>query len=100
MKLLIGVMVLLMVIGLAGSVQLGGTGGKALLLGSMSKNALNQANALNETNITNQTNLTGQSSSAIAIKNPMSIFPVSKKFKSTSAPNSIQANAITYQFTT
>ncbi len=102
MKLLIGIMVLLILIGLAGSVQVGGTAQKPLLLGSLSKNALSQANALNDTNITNQTNITitGRSSGAIAIKNPMSIYPVSRTLKGTSAPNSIQSNAITYQFTT
>lgn len=100
MKLLICIMVLLMVIGLAESVQLGGTTEKVILLGSLSKNALSQANASNETNITNQTNITDEGSAVIAIRNPMSIIPVSNKFKIVDSPNSIQANTITYQFTT
>jgi hypothetical protein len=94
MRLLIGIMLLLLIIGLAESIPEGGTTGKAILLGSLSKNALSETNVSNETNITNQTN------KVIAIKNPMSIIPVSNKYKSATSPNSIQANSIAYRFTT
>jgi hypothetical protein len=100
MRMLIYFMVLLMVIGLAGTIQLGGSTEKTIILGSLSKNILNQSNASNETNMTNQTNIANQSTTSISIKNPMSIIPVSNKFKSVDSPNSIQANSITYQFTT
>jgi hypothetical protein len=101
MRLLIGFMLLVLIIGMAESIQEGGANnGKGLLLGSLSKNAMDQVNPANETNVTNQTNITSPDSGAIAIKNPMSTIPVSKKVRGTSLPNSIQANAIAYQFTT
>jgi hypothetical protein len=53
MKLLICIMLLLLIIGLAESIQEGGTTGKVMLLGSLSKNAMNQTNVSNETNIIN-----------------------------------------------
>jgi hypothetical protein len=94
-------MLLILIIGMAESIQEGGANaGKVILLGSLSKNAINQVNPANETNITNQTNITNPSSGAVAIKNPMSTIPVSKKVKGTRLPNSIQANTIAYQFTT
>lgn len=95
MRLLIGFMLLLLIAGLAESVQEGAAAGKALLLGSLSKNAMSQVNIANETNIT-----TNQDSKAVAIKNPMSIIPVSRKLKGLNLPNSIQANTIAYRFTT
>jgi hypothetical protein len=100
MRLLIGVMLLLLIIGLAESIQQGATAGKVILLGSLSKNAMSQANVSNETNITNQTNITNPASKTIAIKNPMSTIPVSNKVKGVTLPNSIQANTIAYRFTT
>jgi hypothetical protein len=101
MRLLIGFMFLILIAGMAESIQEGGaTNGKMLLLGSLSKNAINQFNPANETNITNQTNITNPASGPVAIKNPMSTIPVSKKVKGTRLPNSIQANTIAYQFTT
>jgi len=100
MRLLIGVMLLLLIICLAESIQEGATAEKVIFLGSLSKNAMSQANISNETNITNQTNITNPVNKAIAIKNPMSINPVSNKFKSATIPDSIQANSIAYRFTT
>ena len=97
MRLLIGILILLMFISLAESVQVGGTAGKVLLLGSLTKNISSQANVSNETNATNATSM---GSKGIAIKNPMSITPVSNRFKSTTSPNSIEANTIAYRFTT
>ena len=99
MKLLIGIMILLLFIGLAESLQVGGTTEKVLTLGSISRTASVQENVSNDTNVTNQTNAT-QSNGVIAIKNPMSIIPVTNKIKSTTMPNSIQANSIAYRFTT
>jgi hypothetical protein len=100
MRLIIAAVLLLLAISLAGSVQEGATAGKTLLLGSLSKNAINQVNVSNETIIMNQTNITNPASEAIAIKNPMSIIPVSNKVKGLTLPNCIQANAIAYRFTT
>ncbi len=100
MRLLIGIMLLMVFIGLAESIQEGGTTGKVILLGSLSKNALSQTNGSNDSNITNQTNITDQSSKAIAIKNPMSTIPISNRYKSATSPNSIEANSIAYRFTT
>ena len=99
MKLLIGIMLLLLFIGLAESLQVGGTAGKVLTLGSISRTAFVQENVSNETDVTNQTNET-QSNGVIDIKNPMSVIPVTNKLKSTTMPNSIQANSIAYRFTT
>ena len=99
MKLLIGIMLLLIFIGLAASLQVGGTEQKVLTLGSISRTAFVQENVSNETNVTNQTNAT-QGSGVIDIKNPMSVIPVTNKLKSTTSPNSIQANSIAYRFTT
>jgi hypothetical protein len=95
-----GVMLILLIIGLAESIQEGTTSGKVIYLGSLSKNAMSQINISNETNITNQTNITDPASKAIAIKNPMSTIPVSNKVKGVILPNSIQANSIAYRFTT
>ena len=100
MRLIACILFLIMVISLAEAVDLGGTTEKAMLLGSLSKNALDQMNTSNETEILNQTNLTNQGSNMVAIKNPMSIIPVSNKFKSVHSPNSIQANSVAYKFTT
>ncbi len=86
-----------MFISLAESVQVGGTAGKVLLLGSLTRNISSQSNVSNETNATNATSL---GSTGVAIKNPMSITPVSNRFKSTTSPNSIEANTIAYRFTT
>jgi hypothetical protein len=94
MKLLIGIIILLIIIGLAESVQVGGTTGKVLLLGSLTRNLSSQEN------VSNETNATSMGSKGIAIKNPMSITPVSNRFKSTTSPNSIEANTIAYRFTT
>ena len=94
MRLLIGILILLMFISLAESVQIGGTAGKVLLLGSLTKNISSQAN------VSNETNATSMGSTGVAIKNPMSIAPVSNRFKSTTSPNSIEANTIAYRFTT
>lgn len=99
MKLLIGIMILLLFIGLAESLQVGGTTEKVLTLGSISRTASVQENVSNDTNVTNQTNAT-QSNGVIEIKNPMSIIPVTNTIKSTTTPNSIQANSIAYRFTT
>jgi len=93
MKLLIGIMLLLIFIGLAASLQVGGTEQKVLTLGSISRNASN------ETNVTNQTNAI-QGGGAVDIQNPMSTIPVTNTHKSTTLPNSIQANSIAYRFTT
>jgi len=94
-------MLLILIIGMAESIQEGGANtGKVILLGSLSKNAISQVNTANDTNITNQTNITDPASGAVAIRNPMSTIPVSKKAKGTRLPNSIQANTIAYQFTT
>ena len=94
MRLLIGILILLMFISLAESVQIGGTAGKVLLLGSLTKNISSQAN------VSNETNATSMGSTGVAIKNPMSVAPVSNRFKSTTSPNSIEANTIAYRFTT
>ena len=94
MRLLIGILILLMFISLAESVQVGGTAGKVLLLGSLTKNISSQEN------VSNETNATSIGSTGVAIKNPMSITPVSNRFKSTTSPNSIEANTIAYRFTT
>ena len=94
MRLLIGILILLMFISLAESVQVGGTAGKVLLLGSLTKNISSQVN------VSNETNATSMGSTGVAIKNPMSIAPVSNRFKSTTSPNSIEANTIAYRFTT
>jgi hypothetical protein len=94
MRLLIGILILLMFISLAESVQIGGTAGKVLLLGSLTKNISSQSN------VSNETNATSMGSTGVAIKNPMSITPVSNRFKSTTSPNSIEANTIAYRFTT
>ncbi len=99
MKLLISIMLLLLFMGLAESLQVGGTTEKVLTLGSISRTAFVQENVSDETNITNQTNAT-QGSGVIDIKNPMSVIPVTNKIKSTTMPNSIQANSIAYRFTT
>jgi len=99
MKLLISITLLLLFMGLAESLQVGGTTEKVLTLGSISRTAFVQENVSNETNITNQTNAT-QGSGVIDIKNPMSVIPVTNKIKSTTMPNSIQANSIAYRFTT
>ena len=99
MKLLIGIMILLLFIELAESLQVWGTTDKVLTLGSISRTAFVQENVSNETNVTNQTNAT-LGSGVIDIKNPMSIIPVTNKHKSTTSPNSIQANSIAYRFTT
>ena len=99
MKLLISIMLLLLFIGLAESLQVGGTTEKVLTLGSISRTAFVQENVSNETDVTNQTNAT-QSNGVIDIKNPMSVIPVTNKLKSTTLPNSIQANSIAYRFTT
>jgi hypothetical protein len=99
MKLLIGIMLILLFIGLAESLQVGGTTEKVLTLGSISRTASVQENVSNDTNVTNQTNTT-QDSDVIDIKNPMSIIPVTNMHKSTTPPNSIQANSIAYRFTT
>jgi hypothetical protein len=115
MKLLIGIVLILMVVGLAGSTQLGSGTGKIILLGSMSKNALNmpenvlgQENISNQTSVTNQTNITNETNiintnrwnGAIAIKSPMSPIPVANRYKNVVSPSSIQANSIAYRFTT
>jgi len=100
MRLLIGILAFLLIIGLTESVQLGGTTGKVLQLGSLSKNALSQTNVSNETNITNQTNVTNQDDKMIDIKSPMGTNPVTNEYKSANSPDSIQANTIAYQFTT
>jgi hypothetical protein len=107
MRLLVGIILVLMIIGLAQSSQLGGTTGKVILLGGMSKNALSMphnllspANTSNQTNITNETNITGQWNALVAIKNPMSTIPVSNRYKNVNSPSSIQANSIAYRFTT
>ena len=94
MRLLIGILILLMFISLAESVQVGGTAGKVLLLGSLTKNISSQSN------VSNETNATSMGSTGVAIKNPMSIAPVTNRFKSTTSPNSIEANTIAYRFTT
>jgi hypothetical protein len=99
MKLLFGIMLLLLLIGLAESLQVGGTDQKMLFLGSISRNDSIQENASNETNATNQTNAI-QGNGAVEIQNPMSAIPVTNTHKSTTLPNSIQANTIAYRFTT
>lgn len=106
MRVLMGIMVFILVAGLAGSVQLGGTAGRAILLGGMTKNVLSQAEILNQTNVTNQTNITNQATSqnkgnaVIAIGKSMSPIPVTNKYKSVTMPNNIEANSIAYRFTT
>ena len=107
MRLLIGIVLVLMVIGLAESTQLGGTTSNVILLGGMSKNALSMpqnllipVNNSNQTNITNETNITGQWNALVAIKNPMSTIPVTNRYKNVNSPGSIQANSIAYRFTT
>jgi hypothetical protein len=100
MRMPIVIVLLILFIGLAASVQLGGTGNKAILLGSLSKNAINETNILNETNTTNQSNLTEQYDSMVEIRNPMSTIPVSSKSMSRTSPDSIQSNSIVYRFTT
>ncbi|VVB72594.1 Uncharacterised protein [uncultured archaeon] len=100
MRFLAAVILFLLVIGLAGSVQLGGNSSRLLSLGSVSENILNQTNM----NITNQTNVSdstpAQRSTAISIKNPMSTNPAINKYKSVYLPNNIESNSIAYQFTT
>lgn len=100
MRMLIVIVLLILITGLAASVQLGGTGNKPVLLGSLSKNAITETDILNETNTTNQTNITELHDSMVAIRNPMSTIPVSSKSMSRTSPDSIQSNSIVYRFTT
>ena len=94
MRLMIGIMSLILIIGLAESVQVGGTASKVLLLGSVSTNIQNQTNDSNQMNITNQTNL------GIAINKSMSPSPAINKYNKGIMPNNIEANSIVYRFTT
>ncbi len=106
MRVLMSIVIFILVIGLAESVQLGGVAGRAILLGGMSKNVLSQESALNQTNATNQTNVTDQTaiqnkgSAVVAIGKSMSPVPVTNKYKGVTMPNNIQANSIAYRFTT
>ena len=94
MKLLICFMLIMLVVGTAASVQLGGSSGRVLLLGSMNKGASNQNDTLNQTNATNQT------SNSIEINNSMRPVPAINRFKNVILPNNIEANSVVYQFTT
>lgn len=94
MKLLICFVLIIFVIGTAASVQVGGSSGKMLLLGSMNKGISNQNDTLNQTNATNQT------STSIEINNSMRPVPAINRFKNVILPNNIEANSIVYQFTT
>lgn len=106
MRVVMGIMVFILIIGLAESVQLGGTAGRAILLGGMSKNALDQAGVLNQTNVTNETNITNQTTvqnkgnAVVAIGKSMSPIPVTNRYKGVTMPNNIEANSIAYRFTT
>ncbi len=107
MKMLIGIMLLFLALGMAASVEVGGTSEKVIYLGSSSEKVQNQLNATNQTNATdgltngtNQTDNIGEESNLVAIKNPMSTIPVSNKDNSAFSPDSIQANSIAYRFTT
>lgn len=94
MKLLICLMLIMLVVGTAASVQLGGSAGKMLLLGSMNRGLSDQNDTLNQTNATNQ------SSNSIEINNSMRPVPAINRFKNVILPNNIEANSIVYQFTT
>lgn len=94
MKLLICLMLIMLVVGTATSVQLGGSAGKMLLLGSMNRGLSDQNDTLNQTNATNQT------SNSVEINNSMRPVPAINRFKNVILPNNIEANSVVYQFTT
>lgn len=100
MRILTAIVLVLLFIGIAESVRVGGTTEKLIPLGSLAQNASFQGNISKDTNATNQTNITAQDRGVIDIKSPMGIIPATNRRQGTTMPNSIQANSIAYQFTT
>jgi hypothetical protein len=69
MRLLIGIMLLLLIIGIAASTQSGNSTGKGIILSSIAKNITNQTNtSINQTNITKQMNSTNQTNISVITK--------------------------------
>jgi hypothetical protein len=68
MRLLISIMLLILIIGIAASVQSGNSTGKSIIPSGIAKNVTNQSNtSINQTNITNRMNSSNQTNvSAIA----------------------------------
>jgi hypothetical protein len=69
MRLLIGIMSLLLVVGIATSLQPGNSTGKSIIQGGIAKNITNQTNnSINQTNITNRTNSLNQTNITVISK--------------------------------
>jgi hypothetical protein len=66
MRLLISTMLLLLIVGIAASVQSGNSTGKNIMSGGVSKNFTNQTNnSINQTNITNRMNSSNQTNISV-----------------------------------
>lgn len=69
MRLIIGIMFLLLVVGIATSVQSGNFTGKSTIQGDLAKNITNQTNnSINQTNITSRMNSSNQTNITIISK--------------------------------
>lgn len=73
MRLLIGIMLLSLIVGIAASAQSGNSTGQGIILGSIAKNITNQTNntSINQTNITKQMNGTNQTNIPVITKSVM-----------------------------
>ena len=66
MRLLIGIMLLLLIVGIAASVQSDNSRGKSIIPNGIAKNVTNQTNSsINQTNITNQINSSNRTNISI-----------------------------------
>lgn len=69
MRLLIGVMLLLLIVGMAASVQSDNSTGNNTISGGIVKNITNQTNtSINQTNITNRINISNQTNISVKSK--------------------------------
>jgi len=69
MRLLIGIMLLLLIVGIAASLQSGNSTGKSIIPSSIANNVTNQTNnSLNQTNITNRMNISNQTNISISTR--------------------------------
>ena len=99
MRLLIGIMLSLLIVSIAASVQSGNSTGKSMIPSGIAKNITNQTNVINLTNVTKQMNITNQTQMNISgLQRPFSQADVNESRMETPSQADFQSALSRYEW--
>lgn len=97
MRLLIGVMLSLLIVGVAASVQSGNSTGNSTILIGIAKNITNQTNtSINQTNITNRINITNQTIISVKAKSILGDNGINRTAMATPSKVAFQSEPVSF----